>query len=76
MNAHDASTANTNNAARALKPVDRPSGVAPAADAFKALEAEYAKLPNDNSPRSTSTSRVRSPSSSAPSRACGRSCLR
>ena len=47
MNAHDASTANTNNAARALKPVDCPSGVAPAADAFKALEAEYAKLPND-----------------------------
>lgn len=30
----------------AITPVDRPSGLAPAADAFQALKAEYAKLPS------------------------------
>lgn len=42
---HDAS--NANNAARAAKPVDRPSGIAPAADAFAALKDAYAKLPSE-----------------------------
>ncbi|OJY19302.1 MAG: hypothetical protein BGO98_40025 [Myxococcales bacterium 68-20] len=31
----------------AIKPVDRPSGLAPAAEAFEALKAEYAKLPDE-----------------------------
>jgi hypothetical protein len=45
MNARNTRTAKSMKASSTVKPVDRPSGLAPAADAFEALKADYAKLP-------------------------------
>ena len=45
MNARNTRTGKTTKASPTVKPVERPSGLAPAADAFEALKADYAKLP-------------------------------
>ena len=45
MNARNTRTGKTTKATPTVKPVERPSGLAPAADAFEALKADYAKLP-------------------------------
>lgn len=45
MNARNTRSGKTTKATPTIKPVDRPSGLAPAADAFEALKAEYAKIP-------------------------------